>query len=246
MKLTVVGCAPSYTQRPRQASSCYLVEHDGTAIVLDMGQAAFAALAQHQPPAELTAVLISHLHPDHFVDLVPLRHFLKYGAGGVGVALHGPAELPRRIDGLMNETDFLAPLSFVALAPGERDLGTLRVEARHVTHIADSFAFRLAPTAGSQPGLVYSGDCGRADDLLPLIRPGDTLLCEAAFGAATTGAPMHLSAGEAAAVAQRAGAAALVLTHVLDDQAAEKTLAAAAGFDGRVELARPDLVIEVG
>ena len=37
-------------------------------------------------------------------------------------------------------------------------------------------------TAPARPGLVYSGDCGRADDLAPLLRPGDALLTEVSFG----------------------------------------------------------------
>src|SRR3712207_8500480 len=54
---------------------------------------------------------------------------------------------------------------------------------------SDSWAFRLSAAAGDGPGLVYSGDCARADDLLPLIHEGDTLLCEAAFGAGASAAP---------------------------------------------------------
>ena len=70
------------------------------------------------------------------------------------------------------------------------------------------------PTA---PGLVYSGDCGRADDLLPLVRRGDTLLCESAFGAQQSDpVGIHLTAGEAAASRASRGAARLILTHILD------------------------------
>ena len=63
---------------------------------------------------------------------------------------------------------------------GSLDVGTLTVEAAPVTHTRDSFGFRRLD--GSGPGLVYSGDCGRAEDLEPLIRPGDTLLTEVSFG----------------------------------------------------------------
>ena len=56
-----------------------------------------------------------------------------------------------------------------------------------MTHALNSHAFRISSTAEPDaPGLVYSGDCGIADDLLPLIRRGDTLLCEASWGVAST------------------------------------------------------------
>jgi ribonuclease BN (tRNA processing enzyme) len=79
-----------------------------------------------------------------------------------------------------------------------RQVGPFEVEARRVTHKEESYAFRVVVAEGrgrgtarrrvarraarAGAGLVYSGDCGRAEDLLPLIRPGDTLLSEASFG----------------------------------------------------------------
>ena len=83
-----------------------------------------------------------------------------------------------------------------------------------MTHIPDSYAFRIS--TGDGPGLVYSGDCGVADDLLPLVRPGDVLLCEAAFGARPADSPIHLTSAAAASVAARTGASRLILTHMQD------------------------------
>ena len=189
-------------------------------------------------------MLISHLHADHLVDLIPLRHYLRYEAGAPSLAVHGPAELRARMDAFQAGTDFLSPLAGDALRPGTFELAGFEVEARHVTHIADSFAFRVALPGGG-PGLVYSGDCGVAADLLPLVRPGDTLLCEAALGTDDV-APggMHLTAGQAAAAAARSGAARLVLTHVLDAYPRHAVLASAqAAFSGEVVLARPGLEV---
>ena len=118
-----------------------------------------------------------------------------------------------------------------------------------MTHTPDSYAFRVSSTAEPDaPGLVYSGDCGRADDLLPLIRRGDTLLCEASWGVATT-APahaLHLTAVEAARVARESGASRLLLTHVLDRFDADgSAIKARESFDGPVDAARADLSVEV-
>ncbi|HUG48977.1 MAG TPA: MBL fold metallo-hydrolase [Candidatus Limnocylindria bacterium] len=249
MKLTVVGCASAYTRRPGQASSCYLVEHEGRAVLLDMGQGSFAELARYRAAEELGGVLVSHLHADHLVDLIPLRHYLRYEASLDGrVRLHGPAELRLRFEQFQAEAGFMDPLPGDGLEPGVFELAGLRVEARHVTHIEDSYAFRLTPAGGpDRPGLVYSGDCARADDLLPLLHEGDTLLCEAAFGAGPGGGGGHLTAQEAARVAAQGGVARLVLTHILDRHDSEAAKRAAEDRLGReVLLAQPGLTLDVG
>lgn len=249
MKLTIVGCAPAWTRRPGRASSSYLVEHDGRAVVLDLGQGSFAELARYYDAARLDAVLISHLHADHLVDLVPLRHFLKYEAagGGGGIRLHAPRDLRPRFDAFQAERDFLHGLPGEALEPGSFGVGGLLVEARRVTHIPDSFAFRVTPADGAGPGIVYSGDCAEPNDLLPLIHTGDTLLCEAALGTGSTGGGPHMTAQQAAGAAARGGASRLILTHILDQSDHESARLAAAGvFDGELLVASPGLALETG
>lgn len=247
MKLTVVGCAAAWTRRPGRASSCYLVEHEGVAIVLDLGQGSFAELSRYRQPETVSAIVISHLHADHLIDLIPLRHYLKYEAGGKpSSALHGPRELRLRIDRLCGEGNFLDALPGEALEPGTFDAAGLAIEARRVTHIPDSFAFRISVPGASGPALVYSGDCGRAADLLPLVRPGDVLLCEAAFGAADDAAGIHLTAAEAASVAAATDARQLVLTHLLDRADEELAHAAAANvFAGQLLVAQPGLELDI-
>jgi ribonuclease BN (tRNA processing enzyme) len=247
MKLTIVGCAPAWTRRPGRASSCYLVELDGRAVVLDLGQGAFSELARYRDPERLDGVLISHLHADHLVDLVPLRHFLRYELHvESGPALHGPTQLRQRFDSFQAQRDFLHPLHGHALEPGTFELAGMRVETRHVKHIPDSFAFRLSHLDGSGPGLVYSGDCADPNDLLPLMRAGDTLLCEAANGSQPTGGEIHLSAAQAASAAADGRAARLVLTHILDRFDEESSEGAARQhFEGEILAARPGLVLEL-
>ncbi len=247
MKLTVVGCAPAYTsERPGWTSSCYLVELGEAAVLLDLGQGSFAELCRYRPPETLRAVLVSHLHADHLIDLIPLRHYLRYGAAGKEVALHGPPELEQRIDALQGEPGFLAPLRFQPLREGAVAVAGVSAEARRVTHIPDSFAFRLAPPDGGR-GLVYSGDCSEAGDLVSLIQRGDTLLCEAAFGTDEDAKGAHLTARQAAWAAATGGAGKLVLTHVLDEHADQDALVRAAHdeFGGEVLFARPGLQVPV-
>ena len=246
MRLTVVGSAPAYTSHAGRASSCYLVEHGSTAIVLDFGQGAFSHLWRYRSPGEVTAIFISHLHADHNVDLIPLRHWVRYENHAAGPALFAPAELRARIGGYQADPEFLSDLRGEPLTEDTFSVRELSVEARHVTHIPDSFGFRVSAAAGEGPGLVYSGDCGVADDLLPLIRPGDTLLSEAALGADPSEGGAHLTAAEAARVAQLGGAARLILTHILDSRDVSAARAAAAAvFDGPLLVAEPGLQLDI-
>lgn len=241
MRLTVVGCAPAWSLAPGVASSCYLVEQDEGAILLDLGQGAFAELSRYRPPGSVDGVLISHLHPDHMVDIVPLRHYIKYGSAGASPpTVRGPAELRDRFGAFTGEPAFLDDLPGQPLEPGAFELAGFTVEARRVTHIADSFAFRVTVAADGR-GLVYSGDCADAGDLLPLIRPGDTLLCEAFYGAEDNAGPLHLTAGQAARAASAGGAGRLVLTHIRDTGDDGVAIAAARQFDGEILLGRPGL-----
>lgn len=246
MRLTVVGPGPAYTRR-RRTSSCYLVESDTAAILLDLGHGSFAGLARRREPASLEAILISHLHPDHHIDLVPLRHYLMYAPHPPGrVALHAPADLRRRYDELNGERGFLDVLEErPGLVAGERRVGPFHVTVQRVTHTDSSFGFRVG-VAGTAAGLVYSGDCGRPEDLVRLLRPGDVLLSEASFG----GSPPvdqveHLTAASAAWAAREGGASRLILTHILDETAPGTGRAARRVFSGPVELARPGLEVEI-
>lgn len=242
MDLTVVGAGPAYSDRPGAVGAAYLVRHDGAALLLDLGHGAFSNLAREIEPSELSGVVISHLHPDHFIDLVPLRHYLRYEFDPARrVTVHGPAGLGDRIDALHDEPGFsAAALDVEALAEGSADIGPLHVEARRVRHTDDSFAFRVS-SDGSGPGLVYSGDCGRADDLAPLVQPGDVLLTEVSFGPGPVppGAE-HLDGAGVGDLAAGTRVGRLLLTHIQMGYDREATLAAVGSrFAGDARFVEP-------
>jgi ribonuclease BN (tRNA processing enzyme) len=244
VELIILGAGPAYTDRRGAAAASYLVRAGDAAILLDLGQGAFPNLASTIEPSGLAAVVVSHLHPDHFIDLVPLRHYLRYEFDPPRrVRVLGPAGLGDRLDALHGHPGFTAvALDVAPLAAGLQRIGQFEVEARLVHHTEESYAFRVS-VAGSSgaaagPGLVYSGDCGRADDLVPLIRPGDTLLSEASFGAGQVpdGAE-HLTAADAGRAATAGHAARLLLTHIQMGYSRPDALAAAqAAFAGPVQL----------
>ena len=248
MRLTVIGAGPAYSDDAASIGACYLVEHDGATLALDLGHGAFARLAARLRPEQLATVVISHLHPDHFVDLVPLRHWLRYHLDPPGrVRVDAPADLAERLDGLHAEPGFTATsLDVVALENGVRSIGSFRVEARRVTHSSDSFAFRVTVDGGGA-GLVYSGDVGVAGDLAPLIRPGDTLLTECAFGPGPvpSGAD-HLDGPSVGRLAAMTRPRAVLLTHLLPGRDRDATVAAVReSFDGPAEIVSPGTVVNL-
>jgi ribonuclease BN (tRNA processing enzyme) len=250
LKLTVLGASAAWSERPGRPSSCYLLEIGDEAILLDIGQGSLGSLFPHRDPSTVRAVVVSHMHGDHHVDLIPLRNLLYYHYGEPrGIGLHLPVGLRRRYDLFMGEEGFLDFMEGEDVVEGTRRLGPFTVQAHPVTHAQNSHAFRVTEADDPNgPGLVYSGDCGRADDLLSLIREGDTVLCEA-FWSTLEPIPSanHLTAVQAADVAQRGGASHLILTHILESHDPQAALTAAQGiFSGSVQLAEPEMVATIG
>jgi ribonuclease BN (tRNA processing enzyme) len=241
MELLVVGSGAAYPDRPGTASSTYVVAHGGSRLGLDLGQGGFAGIAGRLDPSALVAVVISHLHPDHFIDLVALRHFLRYEFDPPRrVRVVAPAGLAGRLDGLLDEPGFTAAtLDVEARRPGIARIGPFTIESVLVTHTEESYAIRVTPADDlGAAGLVYSGDCGRADDLAPLVRPGDTLLVEVAFGPGPVPVgDLHLDGPAVGALAAATRPGRVLLTHLQVGRDPEATIAAVrAAYDGPVDL----------
>ena len=102
MRLTVVGCSGSVSG-PESPASSYLVQAPyagGTfSLVLDLGPGAFGALYRYLDPAEIDAFALSHLHPDHCLDLCGYYVAAAYSptAPWPRRPLFGPAGTPERL-----------------------------------------------------------------------------------------------------------------------------------------------------
>lgn len=247
MRLAVLGAGPAFTDRPGAAGACYLVSHGSTRLLLDLGQGSFPRIFEHVRPEDLDGVAISHLHPDHYIDLVPLRHYLRYQLTPPRrVRVLGPSQLAARLDALHAWPGFSAEsLDVATLGEGRHGLGSLTIEARLVTHTDESYAIRVSPAGGDATGLVYSGDCGRAEDIEPLVRPGDVLLAEVSYGPGPVppGA-QHLDAPAVGRLATATGAGRALLTHLHMDRDPDATVASCrAAYAGPVDLVWPGTTV---
>jgi ribonuclease BN (tRNA processing enzyme) len=248
MQLAVLGAGPAYTDRYGATGASYLVSDGATHILLDLGQGSLPRLFAAIQPTSLSAVAISHLHPDHYIDLVPLRHYLRYEhVPPRRVRVLGPAGLAQRLDALHDEDGFSAEaLDTERLGTEPREIGSLRLRGGLVPHTAESYAIRVEPVGGG-PALVYSGDCGRAADLAPLIEPGDTLLTEVSFGPGPTPPGVaHLDGPAVATVASSSGAGRVLLTHLQMGHDPDETVASVrAGYGGPVAFVWPGSVVQL-
>lgn len=249
LQLDVMGAGPAYSDRIGSTGAAYLVRAGDTAVLLDLGQGSLPRLAATIEPSTLDAVVISHLHPDHFVDLVALRHYLRwYFDVARRVRVIGPAGLEGRIDALHDEPGFSrATLAIEPIVESTTEVGALRLESRRVTHTADSHAFRIDRPDRAGPGLVYSGDCGRADDLAPLIRAGDYLLSEVSFGAGPVPAgAAHLEGHAVGDLAARTQVGRVLLTHIQMGFDRDEALDAVRSvYDGPVTFVDPGYQTEI-
>ena len=142
--------------------------------------------------------------------------------------------------GLHAEPGFsAAALDIEAIGLGARRIGPFDIETALVTHTAESYGIRVA--VGDGPGIVYSGDCGRAEDLDALVRPGDLLLSEVSFGPGPVPPDTaHLAGPDVGRLAARTKAGSVLLTHLLMHQDREATIASVhASFAGPVRFVDP-------
>lgn len=248
MDVTVVGCAGSFAG-PDSPASCYLVqaEHEGRtwSIVLDLGSGALGALQRHLPPYAVDAVLLSHLHVDHCIDMCGLYVMMRYIPGGPGrgpVPTWGPsgagAHLARAY-GSADTEDLLGAFAFNELC--DRDpftIGPFEVTAVRVNHPVEAYGFRVC--AGGRV-LAYTGDTDTCPQLGTLMEGADLVLADSAFiDGRDEVRDVHLSGSRAARAALDAGGVQrLMLTHLPAWNDPEVCRAQAAEvWPGEVELAR--------
>ncbi|MEP6851311.1 MAG: MBL fold metallo-hydrolase [bacterium] len=241
MRLTIIGCSGS---GPSAAScaSCYLVEEDGFAIVVDLGSGALVPLLGRMSVSGIGAIALSHLHADHCLDMVPLAVALHYGRERPPqpIPVLAPAEAPRRLAQANypgTPDSFFAELfAFTAVdgSTGSSQLGPFTVTTARMDHPVPTVGYRI--TAGDRT-LAYSGDTGPTAALVELARDADTLLCEASWAdGPEQQSNLHLTAAAAAEHATAAGVGRLLITHVPAWESSERAAAVAAEvFRGPVE-----------
>ncbi|HEU0025330.1 MAG TPA: MBL fold metallo-hydrolase [Thermoleophilaceae bacterium] len=264
MRLTVLGKSPSW-QDAGGACSGYLVEDGVTRVLVDCGNGVFGKLRQRIDYVDVDAVVISHLHADHFLDLVPYSYALTYAPRQQPVPVHtwpgtdsparpvlhappGARKTFRRVVGAWGNEDLIEKAFDVREYDpgGELEIATLRISFQPVPHFTETFAMSISSTDGGGR-IIYGADSRPTEDLVKFAKGANLMLVEATLPRPErTGQRGHLTPAEAGEHARAAGAEKLVLVHISDELDPEWARnQAAASFGGPVEVAAEGAVYEV-
>lgn len=239
MELTVLGCSGSYGAPAGGACSGYLVREGDLVLWMDCGNGTFANLQQHVHPEELTAVVITHAHPDHCVDIYGLHVLNRYGIDRCCLPVYAPEGVEKTLEGLVG--DWSDTFDWRLVGDGDAaEIGPAALKFSRTHHPLPTVAVDLS-LGGKR--LVYTADTG-PEWSVEAFEPGaDLVLSEATYQHDDIRAPIHLSARQAGEAARAARAKRLMLTHLwptIDPVASVEE--ASEAFGKTVTLAAPHLV----
>jgi ribonuclease BN (tRNA processing enzyme) len=249
MRLTILGSNGTYAT-PGHPTSGYLLQHEGTTVWMDTGSGTFAALQRVIDFNTLDALIISHVHADHCIDVLGFYHAVKYGARPrVGIPTYAPPGLAERLKGFLGDPDH--PLSEtldfrVQDDGGHASVGGMKLNFATTDHPVPTLGVRAEAANGRI--LAYSADTGSQGEWSRIVTGADLFLCEATYQGPADQKPWshHLTAGEAGQIAREAGAEVLMLTHIWPVIDPERSVQEAELTFGKpVRLAVPGMVVDV-
>lgn len=252
VELTVLGKSPSW-QDAGGACTSYLVAEGPTALLVDFGSGALAKLRARMDYRDVDAIVISHFHADHLLDLIPLACALTYGPASRDgttpprlIAPRGAREFLAGLSAAIGDADLL-PNAFPLeeYEPSSRnEIGDVVVATHPVPHVGPTHAIELIAPGGNR--VVFGADGPYSEELIAAARGADVLLAEATLADPEPSPTVHMSASETGRLAREAGVERLVLTHISDELDLERSRRTAAEeFGGEVEIAAEGAVYEV-
>lgn len=203
MKLTVLGNTGPY---PAAGGACsgYLLENGSSKIVLDMGNGVLSNLLRICKIEDISAIVLSHLHPDHISDLFVLRYALEFK--GLTVPLYAPSQPEEEFARLAYKDVFDIQVlcdNTVIEADG------MTLTFREMQHPYQDFAVKAVGEGGT---FMYTGDTAMCDNLTDFAQGVNVLLCDSAF-LDNVDSNIHLSMQKAIDLANTIAARRLILTH---------------------------------
>ena len=254
MQLTILGGSAA-SANTGMGCAGLLVQTGSTRLVLDLGPGTLPELRRHADFRTLDAVIVSHMHLDHVLDLLALRHALAYNPVAAPAPVPvwlppGGSELLARATAPFDACDkpgrFTSTVQVAEYDPAQPlEIGDAVVTFAPAVHYLPAWAMRVHAPGGADLG--YTGDTGPTADLADFFRGAGVLVAEATLlepGDMPVATRGSLTAGEAGALAAAAGVDVLVLTHMWEELGLETYREqAAAVFPGQIEMAVPGLTL---
>jgi ribonuclease BN (tRNA processing enzyme) len=254
MRLTILGRSPA-SPNPGEACAGYLVEGGGARLLLDIGPGVVAQLVSRHHPDELDAVVVSHMHADHMLDLVTLRYVYPWRSRPMDERLRvfmPPGSADQLLDlarGVGSARHFEDCFRLAEHDGSTRvTFGDLTLTPVETQHYIPCWGFRVEAD-GSR--LAYTADTAPCGGLADLADGPDLLLAEATLRSLDEDAEPpeprgHLLPAEAGDAARDGGARRLMLTHLpVDGDGSWARDAAAEAFGAEVEIAQPSRTYEI-
>ena len=244
MKVTIVGCGDAWGTGGRSHTS-FRVDLGGRCILVDFGASALVGWHRLGLDAlEVDAVVLSHLHGDHFGGLPFLLLESQFELKRTRpLEILGPPGTRARLDALIEAyfpkiagRDWRFPWSVREVEPGApQTLLDLRVETIRVVHSQDAIDTGIRLSDGRQT-FAYTGDTQWTDAIFDIAAGADFFITECY--AWSSGVPGHLSWTDLAKALPRFDARQIAVTHmgraVLERTAEIEAAGLSACFDGRI------------
>lgn len=189
---------------------------------MDAGTGTFANLQRHMDFFQVNAVVLSHFHLDHILDVYPFYYGLRYSSrspGPMNLKIYAPEGAKERLEPLASSggayhNGFEDYLDFQVVRPGDRALiGPFAFQFFKTLHPVETLAMRIE--AGGRC-LAYTSDSGITQDLLQVAEGADLLIAEASIQKPDEKmTEVHMTAKEAGRLAKQAGVSRLVLNHIV-------------------------------
>lgn len=241
MSVTVLGARTPYPA-PNEPCSGYLLRAADRNLWIDAGAGTLAELQRHVELAEIHAIWISHLHPDHYADLLAAWNAYANDGSLPRPTVYGPPSWDARLDAMLARQGAAAKVfDVVELEDGARlSLGEVELRAVAVHHSVPTFAVRAE--AGGRV-FAYGADSGPMPALVELARGAGLFVAEAG---ADTPQAYHCTPEDAGAAAEEAVVGQLVLTHLAPGLDVDDAIARCrTTFSGAVAVAKPGHVLAV-
>ena len=244
LKITILGTSAVYPGAG-EACSGFLVEEGNVKLLVDCGTGILSNLQKYSNLCDISDMVISHMHADHFFDLVPYRYALRYGLenadckprlylppGGIKILHHV-------VDSFAESDTFFSDVMEVSeYYPGRPlSLGNLLIEFVPVYHYIPTWAISIV----TSKKLAYSAGSGMCPGLLQVAKDADLFICNigACLANRKTDNWGHLRPSQAGKLARDAGVGRLLLSHLWPECNRTAAVADAAEiFNGSVELAK--------
>lgn len=230
---------------PERACAGYLLDLDGSKVLLDCGAGVWRNLQAQVDPTSIEGVILSHRHPDHVSDVFQIFHSRLYGGEAPlpEIPLWAPAETLERLTAFSKELDQAFHLSSIS-AGDNISIGGAELAFFPMAHPPDTVGVRIQMDGAA---FAYSSDTGPTADLDALAQGADVFVCEATLQDSDDPWEGHMRASQAGEAGARAGARKIVLTHLPPGRDAGLSLAEAhkASGEADVQLAADGLNLEV-